>query len=447
MAATQPTSKHVWNFGAGPALLNRSVLERAQREFLDYEGSGMSLMELSHRSDLYEQLNNKAQAQLRQLLNVPENYKIIFMQGGGHTQFAAVVYNLLAWRLDQNKKAGSGEQDWRNIPVDYIVTGSWSSKAAEEAKRLGANVRIVTDAKKAFGGKFAGVPDEKTWLTSSAEQQAADKSNLPAYLYYCDNETVNGVEFPFVPSLHDAANVPLVCDMSSNILSRKVDVSKFGVIYAGAQKNIGPAGVSVVIVREDLLKTAELADGMVPVPLMLDYKTMVKNNSLYNTPPMFAIYISSLVFEWLLNADQQRAHNGAYHDQIVSATGRSDLVGIEAAEARNARKAAKLYDAIENSRFCKLVVTDRAARSRMNVPFRIAVAPRTPDMSEEDKKKADAADKAVEARFVAEAEAKGLLQLAGHRSVGGIRASIYNAMPEEGVDVLIQFIKDFEAQI
>ncbi|KAG0266617.1 hypothetical protein DFQ27_009624 [Actinomortierella ambigua] len=447
-AATQPASKHVWNFGAGPALLNRSVLERAQREFLDYEGSGMSLMELSHRSDLYEQLNNKAQDQLRQLMDIPENYKIIFMQGGGHTQFAAVVYNLLAWRLDQNKKTNSGEQDWRNIPVDYIVTGSWSSKAVEEATRLGANVRVVANAKTAYGGKFAGVPEEKTWLTSSKDQQAQDKSNLPAYLYYCDNETVNGVEFPFVPSQHDVANVPLVCDMSSNILSRKVDVTKFGVIYAGAQKNIGPAGVSVVIVREDLLKTAELKDGMVPVPLMLDYNTMVKNNSLYNTPPMFAIYISSLVFDWLLNAEQQKLHDGAYHDQIVAAAGgRSDLVGIDAAVARNARKASKLYNAIEQSRFCKLVVTDKPSRSRMNVPFRILVANRTADMSDEDKKKADAEDKAVEARFVREAEAKGLFQLAGHRSVGGIRASIYNAMPEEGVDVLVQFIKDFEAQL
>ncbi|KAF9970007.1 hypothetical protein BGZ73_007416 [Actinomortierella ambigua] len=446
MATTQPASKHVWNFGAGPALLNRSVLERAQREFLDYEGSGMSLMELSHRSDLYEQLNNKAQQQLRQLMHIPDNYKVIFMQGGGHTQFAAVVYNLLAWRLDQNKKSSSGEQDWRNIPVDYIVTGSWSAKAVEEATRLGAKVRVVANAKNTFGGKFAGVPDEKTWLTSSKEQQEQDKNNLPAYLYYCDNETVNGVEFPFVPSQHDA-RVPLVCDMSSNILSRPVDVSKFGVIYAGAQKNIGPAGVSVVIVREDLLKTAEQKDGMVPVPLMLDYNTMVKNNSLYNTPPMFAIYMSSLVFDWLLNQEQQKVHDGAYHDQIVAATGHSDLVGIEAAVARNARKAAKLYNAIEQSRFCKLVVTDKAARSRMNVPFRIMVAKRTADMSEEDKKKADAEDKAVEARFVREAEAKGLLQLAGHRSVGGIRASIYNAMPEEGVDVLVQFIRDFEAQL
>ncbi|KAK3848101.1 MAG: phosphoserine aminotransferase [Linnemannia gamsii] len=404
MSAAAPA--HKWNFGAGPAMIPRPVLERAQSEFLNYQNTGLSLMELSHRSQPYEDLNNKAQAQLRELLKVPDNYKIVFMQGGGHTQFAAVVYNLIAWRHHQNGTKG----DWRQIPVDYVVTGSWSAKAAEEAKRLGANLRVICDAKKVLGA-YTGIPDEATWSTSDPW----------AYLYYCDNETVNGVEFPFVPSLHDA-DVPLVCDMSSNILSRPVDISKFGIIYAGAQKNIGPAGVSVVIIREDLLQTSELKDGLQPVALMLDYKTMVKNNSLYNTPPMFAIYISSLVFDWLLEPAAQRVQ--------------------DAAQARNERKASKLYKALEESRFCRIVVQDKAARSKMNIPFRISATPKNAIDAVADKKK----DEAMEAAFVAQAEAKGLLQLAGHRSVGGIRASIYNAMTEEGVDVLIAYLKEFEGQ-
>ncbi|KAF9170055.1 hypothetical protein BGX21_007173 [Mortierella sp. AD011] len=431
-------SARKWNFGAGPAMIPLPVLKRAQSEFLDYDSTGLSIMELSHRSDTYEALNNRAQAQLRQLLNIPENYKIIFMQGGGHTQFAAVIYNLIAWRHHQNKQNNLGSGNWKDIPVDYIVTGSWSAKAAEEAKRLGANVRVICDAKKALGG-FKGIPEESTWKTSDpqGELRTADRASgqTPAFLYYCDNETVNGVEFPFVPSLQDPA-VPVVCDMSSNILSRPVDVSKFGIIYAGAQKNIGPAGVSVVIVREDLLQTSELSDGLLPVPLMLDYKTMVKNNSLYNTPPMFAIYISSLVFEWLLDSAAQRVQDGeAYQDG-------KNLIGVEAAAARNERKASKLYKALDESKFCRIVVTDKQSRSKMNIPFRISKAPKNDPNAVPNK----AEDEAMEAAFVQQAEARGLLQLAGHRSVGGIRASIYNAMPEEGVDVLIAFLKEFEAQ-
>ncbi|KAG0053094.1 Phosphoserine aminotransferase [Gryganskiella cystojenkinii] len=424
-------SIHKWNFGAGPAMIPRPVLERAQAEFLDYQGTGLSIMELSHRSEPYEQLNNRAQEQLRELLSIPANYKILFMQGGGHTQFAAVVYNLLAWRHRQNKTEGVQEEDWRQIPVDYVVTGSWSAKAVEEAKRLGANVRVVCDAKKALGA-FKGVPEESTWIRSTEPVQGT--ASKPAYLYYCDNETVNGVEFPFVPTLQ-GQDIPLVCDMSSNILSRKVDVSKFGVIYAGAQKNIGPAGVSVVIVREDLLETSELGNGLVPVPLMLDYKTMAKNNSLYNTPPMFGIYISSLVFEWLLNPEAQRVQDG---QQAIQ----GDLtVGIEAAERRNKRKAAKLYQALEESKFFHIVVSDKAARSKMNVTFTISATPKGSSQAANKD-----TDKAMEKSFLAQAEERGLLQLPGHRSVGGIRASIYNAMTEEGVDVLIAFLKEFEQQ-
>ncbi|KAF9939650.1 hypothetical protein BGZ67_009127 [Mortierella alpina] len=436
---TTAAAAHKWNFGAGPAMIPRPVLERAQAEFLNYNQTGVSLMELSHRSEAYEDLNNKAQKQLRTLLNIPQNYKIIFMQGGGHTQFAAVVYNLIAWRHQQNKdqhRQNADQETWKNIPVDYIVTGSWSAKAAEEAKRLGAHVRVVCDAKKQLGA-YKGIPEESTWLTSDPEgplrREDREKGRTPAYLYYCDNETVNGVEFPFVPSMHDPT-VPLVCDMSSNILSRPVDVSKFGVIYAGAQKNIGPAGVSVVIVREDLLHTSEAHDGVLPVPLMLDYKTMVKNNSLYNTPPMFAIYMASLVFDWLLDPKAQKVQDGAYFDR--------ELVGVEAAAVRNDRKAKKLYQALEESRFCRVVVTDQAARSKMNVPFRISAARKDDPAAVPNK----AEDEKMEAAFVAQAEARGLLQLAGHRSVGGIRASIYNAMTEEGVDVLIAFLKEFENQ-
>ncbi|GJJ78131.1 phosphoserine aminotransferase [Entomortierella parvispora] len=429
--STTHAVNHKWNFGAGPAMIPRPVLERAQAEFLDYQGTGLSIMELSHRSAPYEQLNNRAQDQLRTLLSIPANYKILFMQGGGHTQFAAVVYNLLAWRHRQNKaeKGEAGQGDWRAIPVDYVVSGSWSAKAVEEAQRLGANVRVVCDAKKALGG-FKGIPAESTWVRSTDPTL----DSKPAYLYYCDNETVNGVEFPFVPSLQ-GKDIPLVCDMSSNILSRKVDVSKFGVIYAGAQKNIGPAGVSVVIVREDLLETSESKNGLVPVPLMLDYKTMAKNNSLYNTPPMFGIYISSLVFDWLLNVEAQRIQDGQ------QAVANDQTVGVEAAEARNKRKAEKLYTALEESRFFHIVVSDKAARSKMNVTFTISATPKGSDAAVDKE-----ADKAMEKAFLSQAEERGLLQLPGHRSVGGIRASIYNAMTEEGVDVLIAFLKEFEQQ-
>ncbi|KAF9178785.1 hypothetical protein BGZ50_007465 [Haplosporangium sp. Z 11] len=434
------TTTHKWNFGAGPAMIPRPVLERAQKEFLNYESTGVSLMELSHRSEAYEALNRKAQQQLRYLLNIPDNYKVIFMQGGGHTQFAAVVYNLIAWRHEQNKFShikGADTEKWTHIPVDYVVTGSWSAKAVEEARRLGANVRVVCDAKKDFGS-YKGIPAESTWKSSDPEGELrrGDRAQglTPAYLYYCDNETVNGVEFPFVPSMHDP-DVPLVCDMSSNILSRPVDVTKFGVIYAGAQKNIGPAGVSVVIVRDDLLHTGEVNDGVMPVPLMLDYKTMAKNDSLYNTPPMFAIYMASLAFDWLLDPAAQRVQDGEkYYEK--------ELAGVQAAAARNERKANKLYKALDESRIYRAVVTDKVVRSKMNVPFRISAAPKDDPNAVANKEQ----DEAMEAAFIAQAEARGLLQLGGHRSVGGIRASIYNAMPEEGVDVLIEFMKEFEEQ-
>ncbi|CAG8665790.1 2480_t:CDS:2 [Racocetra persica] len=341
---------NVWNFGAGPAKIPTSVLQRAQAELLNYNNNGMSIMELSHRSKEFDNLNNKTQRDLRTLLNIPNNYKILFMQGGGNTQFAAIVYNLLAAKRHQLDE--DLEEEF-NPPLDYLITGSCGSKAA--------------------------------------------------YVYYCDNETVNGVEFNHIPEIDPS--VPLVCDMSSNILSRRFDVSKFGVIYAGAQKNIGAAGLTVVIVRDDLLIRSKNFDnknsGIPMIPSMLDYKIMADHNSLYNTPPMFSIYISSLVFEWML-----------------------ELGGVEAIEKTNLIKAKKLYETIDNSKIYKSPV-EKSVRSRMNVPFRI--------QREE-----------LESEFLKGAIELGMLQLKGHRSVGGIRASIYNAMTLEGVDFLIEYMMEFE---
>ncbi|CAG8581053.1 11921_t:CDS:1 [Dentiscutata heterogama] len=383
-------TSNVWNFGPGPAKIPTSVLQRAQAELLNYNNTGMSIMELSHRSKEFENFNNKTQRDLRTLLNIPNNYKILFMQGGGNTQFAAVVYNLLVAKRHQLSE--DLEEEF-NPPLDYLITGSWSLKAAEEAKKLYNNVNIVFDVKK-LKGSYGSIPPKEEWKLSGSKA---------AYVYYCDNETVNGVEFNHIPEIDPS--VPLVCDMSSNILSRRFDVSKFGVIYAGAQKNIGAAGLTVVIVREDLLIRTKNFDnknsGIPAIPSMLDYKVMADYNSLYNTPPMFSIYISSLVFEWLL-----------------------ELGGVEAIEKTNSIKAERLYEAIDNSKIYKSPV-EKSVRSRMNVPFRI--------QQEE-----------LESEFLKGSIELGMLQLKGHRSVGGIRASIYNALTLEGVEFLIEYMKEFE---
>ncbi|RHZ74174.1 hypothetical protein Glove_227g170 [Diversispora epigaea] len=383
------TTQKVLNFGPGPAKIPEPVLKKAQDELLNYNNTGMSIMELSHRSKDFENLINKTQKDLRTLLDIPNNYTILFMQGGGHTQFSAVVYNLLAAKKRKQFDNNSMEGEF-NPPLDYIVTGSWSAKAAAEAKKLYNNVNIVLDVKK-LRGSYGSIPPREEWKLSGSNA---------AYVYYCDNETVNGVEFNYVPEIDPS--VPLVCDMSSNILSRKVDISKFSLIYAGAQKNIGPAGVTIVIVREDLLNRLEISDSKLPaIPSMLDYKVMAENNSLYNTPPMFSIYVASLVFEWLLE-------NG----------------GIKEIEKINSIKAAKLYDCINKSKIYKSPVEENV-RSRMNVPFRI--------QPEE-----------LENEFLKGANELGMLQLKGHRSVGGIRASIYNAVPLEAVETLIQYMQEFE---
>jgi phosphoserine aminotransferase len=354
----------VYNFSAGPAALPQDVLEKAQAEMLDWNGSGMSVMEMSHRGKEFMSIAEKAEADLREVMAIPENYKVLFLQGGASSQFAMVPLNLMG---------SSGK-------ADYFRTGSWSKKAIAEAKRYG-DVSVVVDTEK--DGKFTSVP-------------AADSLNLnadAAYVHYTPNETIEGVEFPYIP---DTGDVPLVADMSSNILSRPVDVSRFGIIYAGAQKNIGPAGLTVVIVREDLMGNAK--DG---TPTMFDYATQAKADSMYNTPPTYAWYLAGLVFDWI-----------------------KQMGGLAAMAEINERKAKKLYDAIDASNFYNNPV-DMECRSWMNVPFTLANAD-------------------LDSDFLAGAKAAGLVTLKGHRSVGGMRASIYNAMPEAGVDALIDFMAEFE---
>ena len=352
----------VYNFSAGPAALPTEVLAQAQSEMMDWNGSGMSVMEMSHRGKDYMSIAKKAEADLRELMNIPENYKVLFVQGGASSQFAMVPINLL-----NGKKS-----------ADYLLTGQWSKKAVAEAKRF-CNVNLVADTS---DSNFTTVPDEAS-LKFDPEA---------AYVHYTPNETIVGVEFDYIP---DTGDVPLVADMSSTILSRAIDVSKFGVIYAGAQKNIGPAGLTIVIVREDLIGNADSN-----MPVMFDYSTFAENESMYNTPPTYSWYIASLVFAWGLNRG-----------------GMSDI------EAVNKRKAEKLYKTIDDSAFYSNPV-DVNNRSWMNVPFILANAD-------------------LDAAFIEQAAAKGLVTLKGHRSVGGMRASIYNAMPEEGVDALIAFMQAF----
>lgn len=354
----------VYNFSAGPAVLPETVLQQAQSEMLDWHGAGMSVMEMSHRGKEFMSIATEAEADLRELMAVPENYRVLFLQGGASSQFGMVPLNLIG----------------RTGKADYYRTGSWSKKAITEAKRFG-DVAVTSDCE--IDGHFTTVPDQGSVAVS------ADA----AYLHYTPNETIEGVEFGYVP---DAGDVPLVADMSSTILSRPIDVSRFGIIYAGAQKNIGPAGLTIVIVRDDLI-----GDAMEGTPAMFDYATHAKADSMYNTPPTYGWYLAGLVFKWL------------------------KLQGGLASMAQiNARKAQLLYDAIDNSGFYANPVS-RNCRSWMNVPFTLA----NPDL---------------DGAFLQQAGEAGLKTLKGHRSVGGMRASIYNAMPEEGVQSLVDFMADFE---
>jgi phosphoserine aminotransferase len=353
----------IYNFSAGPAVLPKEVLRQAQAELTDWHGSGMSVMEMSHRGKEYMGIQAQAEADLRELMGIPANYKVLFLQGGASQQFAMVPLNLLRGRLS----------------ADYVNTGEWSKKAISEAKKF-SYVNVV-----------ASNADKSATYVPAFESWKLDKD--AAYAHYTPNETIGGVEFNWVP---DTGAVPLVADMSSCILSRPVDVSKFGLIYAGAQKNIGPAGLTIVIVREDLVGHADLR-----LPTMLDYKTHADNDSMYNTPPTFGIYMAGLVFQML-------KRNG----------------GIAQMEKTNITKAKLLYAAIDRSSgfyHCPVAAEDR---SRMNVPFTVK-------------------DANLDGDFLKQADARGLLQLKGHRSVGGMRASIYNAMPLEGVQTLADFMNEF----
>jgi phosphoserine aminotransferase len=351
-----------YNFCAGPAALPEAVLEQARDEMLDWHGRGLSLMEMSHRSPEVVGVAERAEATLRELLGISDDYAVLFLQGGASTQFSAVPLNLM------------GE----NGSADYVNTGQWSKKAIAEAKRYGS----VNVAASSEDTNFTTIPPQDSWqLTDGA-----------AYLHYTPNETIGGVEYFWTPQ----SAAPLVVDMSSTILSRRINVADYGVIYAGAQKNIGPAGLTVVIVRRDLLGKADAK-----CPAMLNWQTAAENDSMYNTPPTYALYVAGLVFDWL------------------KAGG-----GLESMEAINRRKAEKLYSAIDNSAFYANPV-ELASRSLMNIPFTLA-------------------DASLDKQFLAESEAAGLLNLKGHRSVGGMRASVYNAVGEDAVDALIAFMRDFE---
>lgn len=352
----------IWNFGAGPAMLPPAVLAEVKAELTDWHGSGLSILEMSHRGKEFISVAAGAEADLRKLLAVPAHYKVLFLQGGATAQFSAIPLNLL-----RGKSA-----------ADYVVTGEWSRKAqAEASKYCRANVAATS---KDTG--FDRIPPPAGWMLSPDS----------AYVHLCTNETIGGVEYHWVP---DTGGVPLVADMSSHILSRPVDVSRYGVIYAGAQKNIGPAGLAIVIIREDLLGSVHPA-----TPSVLDYTQQASAESRLNTPPTFSVYIAGLTFKWLL------------------AKG-----GLAVMEQENVAKAALLYGYLDEQDFYASPVA-KADRSRMNVPFRLK-------------------DERLEATLLAEAEARGLTQLKGHRSVGGLRASIYNAMPIEGVRALVDFLGDF----
>ena len=358
----------VFNFSAGPSMLPLPVLERAASELVCYGESGMSVMEMSHRSPDYEAIIKEAEADLRKIMNIPDNYKVLFLQGGASTQFASVPMNLI--NLKPAKKAL------------YAVSGQFSGKAYKEAQKMGYDVKCIATTK---DDNFDHVPV----ITKDMVDQDA------SYLHICFNNTIYGTKYPYIPETSD---VPLVADLSSCIISEPVDVSKFGVIYAGAQKNMAPAGVTLVIVREDLLGYADET-----IPTMMDWKTMAENDSMYNTPPCFAIYMAGLVYKWI-----------------------EQLGGLEVMKEMNAKKAAVLYDYLDSQDYY-IAPVKKESRSMMNVTFVTG-------------------DADLDKKFASEAGKAGLKNLKGHRSVGGMRASIYNAMPYEGVEALVAFMKKFAAE-
>ena len=354
----------IYNFSAGPSTLPESVLLQAKEELLDWRGTGMSVMEMSHRGKEFMSIAEELKADLIGLLNIPDNYKVLFLQGGATGQFAFIPQNIL---MGKDKAC-------------YVNTGAWSKKAIKEAQQY-CDVLVSASSE---DSKFTNIPDYSAW---NVDEKAA-------YLHYTDNETIHGVEFQDIP---DFGDLPLVCDMSSNILSRQIDVSKFGIIYAGSQKNMGPAGVTIVVVRDDLVGHADSR-----IPSVFDYSQQDKNDSMLNTPSTYNWYLVGLILKWIKESG-----------------------GVSAIEQINKRKSEKLYQAIEQSSLYSNPV-NKAYRSRMNVPFVLANA-------ELDKE------------FLSLAAKSGLNTLKGHRSVGGMRASIYNAMPEKGVDALIEFMQEFES--
>ena len=355
----------VYNFSAGPAVLPEEVLKEAADEMLDYKGTGMSVMEMSHRSKAYDTIIKEAEQDLRDLMNIPDNYKVLFLQGGASQQFAAVPMNLM-----------------KNKVADYIITGQWAKKAFQEAKKYG-NVKAVASSE---DKTYSYIPD-------CSDLDIDDDAD---YVYICENNTIYGTKFKELPNTKGKT---LVADVSSCFLSEPVDVTKYGIIYGGVQKNIGPAGVVIVIIREDLITDTPLEG----TPTMLTYKTQADADSLYNTPPCYGIYICGKVFKWI-----------------------KKMGGLEAMKAHNEKKAKILYDFLDQSKMFKGTV-DPKDRSLMNVPFVTG-------------------DAELDAKFVKEAKAAGLENLKGHRTVGGMRASIYNAMPIEGVEKLVEFMKKFEAE-
>lgn len=353
-----------YNFGAGPATLPQEIMTQAQQELLDWEGQGMSVMEISHRSDAFESLLQQAETDLRQLLTIPDNYHVLFINGSARTQFAMMPMNCLL----------------PNQSADYLVTGTWSKMAYEEADKL-ACANLVASGHDA---NFLAVPSEESWVLSDEA----------AYFYYTPNETITGLAINQLPS---KVKVPVIADMTSCFLSQPIDVTQFGAIIAGSQKNIGPAGMTVVIIRDDLLVQSDT-----PIPTMLDYRTHIDSQSMYATPATFNCYMAGLMFKWLLKQG-----------------------GVSAIAEINQRKAKKLYDSINTSDFYDCPIAEEN-RSVMNVAFTLQ-------------------DPSLDAEFLAQAAANNLLALKGHRSVGGMRASIYNSMPESGVDALIDFMASFEA--
>lgn len=355
----------VYNFSAGPAVLPEEVLKEAAEEMLDYRGSGMSVMEMSHRSKAFETIINEAEADLRELMNIPENYKVLFLQGGASQQFAMIPMNLM-----------------KNRSADYIITGQWAKKAAQEAEKYGKVHRVASSADKVF-----------SYIPDCSDLPISDDAD---YVYICENNTIYGTKYKKLPNTKGKT---LVADVSSCFLSEPMDVEKYGVIYGGVQKNIGPAGVVIVIIREDLI-TEDVLEG---TPTMLTYKVHADANSLYNTPPAYGIYICGKVFKWI-----------------------KSMGGLSAMKERNEKKAKLLYDFLDNSKLFKGTV-EKEDRSLMNVPFVTG-------------------DESLDAKFIKEAKEAGLENLKGHRSVGGMRASIYNAMPYEGVEALVTFMKKFEEE-